>query len=171
MIRKRRLCSAVRQAAAEDKWGRSAEHNFRGINTCAGACVSPHIQPVPPNPKFHQQPTQYPRLLFQKSRDHFRPRKTAKCVVESRIYCSRFEAAAFLCSLGWGTVRLCRVLAIFLFGTDGFAVQIKSVIGWHLQGSRIWPLFLVCGQANAKLDLIGSSRAFHLHSPNVHWPS
>jgi len=48
------------QVAAEDKWGRSAEHNFRGINTCAGACVSPHIQPVPPNPKIHQQPTQYP---------------------------------------------------------------------------------------------------------------
>jgi hypothetical protein len=48
------------KVAAEHKWGRSAEHNFRGINTCAGACVSPHIQPVPPNPKIHQQPTQYP---------------------------------------------------------------------------------------------------------------
>ena len=88
------------RVAAEHKWGRSAEHNFRGINTCAGACVSPHIQPVPPNPK--NPPTTDPipaTLFFQKSRDHSAT-QSAKCVVESRIYCSRFEAAAFLCSLG-----------------------------------------------------------------------
>ena len=35
------------RVAAEHERGRSADHNFRGINTCAGACVSPHIQPVP----------------------------------------------------------------------------------------------------------------------------
>src|SRR5271155_4023601 len=81
------------------------------------------------------------RNSFSKSPVTISGTQTTKCVVRSRIYCSRFEAAAFLCSLGWGIVHLCRVLAIFFFGTDGFAVQIKSVIGWHLQGSRIWPLF------------------------------
>jgi hypothetical protein len=162
MIRKRRLCSAVRQAAAEDKWGRSAEHNFRGINTCAGACVSPHIQPVPRTQKStNNRPNT--RNSFQSPVTRSAT-QTVKCVVESCIYRSCFEAAAFLCSLGWGIVRLCRVLAICFCGADGFVVQVKSVIRWHLQGSRIWPLFLVYGQANAKLDLIGSSRAFHLRS-------
>jgi hypothetical protein len=108
----RRLSSAVERPILRIRWRLTTNgegrpiHNFRGINTCAGACVSPHIQPVPQTQKIHQQPTQYPRLLFQ-SPVTSSATQTAKCVVESRIYCSRFEAAAFLCSLDWGNCALC----------------------------------------------------------------